>query len=170
MINSINYENLERCFSQTDENVYLFAPIFNRKSGKTTRLLKLAEKHNGIYVGASAELCKVAKKNRSEVKALSPTQILNNDGLFDKDDVFIVDEVKEKEIKRLQQTFPHNRIFGLVEWEKSPNWRVLYFTETLLSKQSGEVSDKNRDLLDGFYNDKTKAKGVLETISNFVGE
>jgi len=170
MINVINYDNLERCFSQTDENVYLFAPIFNRKSGKTTCLLKLAKKHNGIYVGTSAGWCNSIKKNHSDVTVLSPTQILNNDGLFDKNDVFIVDEVKEKEIKKLQQTFPHTRIFGLVDWEKSPDWRVLYFTETVLDKQSGEVSDKNRDLLDGFYNDETKTKGVLKTISNFVSK
>lgn len=165
MINAVNYKNLEYLFKETKENVCLFAPIFNRKSGKTTSLLKLAEKNNGIYVGASADICKLAKRINPNIKAFSPTQILNRHGAFDENDVFIIDEVEEKEIERLRKAFPHTRIFGLVKWEKSPNWMTLNFTENLLDDKNSDISNKNTKLLKEFYNEKSKSGMVLKIIS-----
>ena len=105
MINAINYENLEYCFNQTKEDIWLFAPIFNRKSGKTTNLLKLVEKYDGIYIGASADICKLAKKKSPNIKAFSPLQALNRHGMFDDNDVFIIDDVEEKKLNVCKKHF-----------------------------------------------------------------
>lgn len=167
MINAINYENLEYCFNQTKEDFCLFAPIFNRKSGKTTNLLKLVEKYNGIYIGASADICKLAKKNYPNIKAFSPIQALNRHGMFGENDVFIIDEVEEKEIKRLQKAFPYTRIFGLVKWEKPPNWMTLNFTEILLDDKNSDFSNKNIKFFEEFYNEKVESGRALNIIRGF---
>lgn len=141
MINSINFIELENIFLKDNKDTLIFAPIFNRRSGKTTNLIKLAKEYNAIYIGESAEICKIAQRFEPSIKALSPRQALNRDGLYEIDTVFIIDEVKEKEIKNLKKVFPYIRMFGLVNWEKSPNWMTLCVTEKLLD----EDISKNKD-------------------------
>lgn len=162
MINSINFEELNNIFKQDKEDTLLFAPIFNRRSGKTTNLIKLAKEHNAIYIGSNAEICKIAKKIEPSIIALSPRQALNRDGLYEIDTVFVIDEVEEREINKLKKIFPFIRMFGLVKWEKSPNWMTLYYTETLLNKEN-ELNENERHLK-SIFDEHIKNGRVLDII------
>lgn len=164
MINAINYKNLEYCFTQTIEDVWLFSPIFNRRSGKTTNLIKLAKKHNAIYIGSNVELCKLAQKIEPSISALSVRQALNRVDLYERDTVFVVDDVEEREANNLKKMFPHIRIFGLVKWEKSPNWMTLSFTETLLDDKDSDLQNKNSGFFKEYFEEKMASDKGLEIV------
>lgn len=164
MINAISYKNLEYCFVQTKEDVCLFSPIFNRKSGKTTNLIKLAKKYNAIYIGSNAEICKLAQKIEPSIRALSPRQALNRDGLYEIDTVFVIDEVEEREINNLKKMFPYIRMFGLVKWEKSPNWMTLSFTESLLDDKDSDLQNKNKGFFKEYFEDSMASGRGLKII------
>lgn len=139
MINSINFKELNNIFKQDNKDTLFFAPIFNRKSGKTTNLIKLAKEHSAIYVSSNADICKLAQRIEPSLMTFSPRQAKNRDGLFEIDTVFVIDELEEKDVKYLKELFPYVRMFGLVNWEKSPNWKTLYFTETLLNENENHL-------------------------------
>lgn len=164
MINAINYENLEYCFNRTTEDVCLFSPIFNRRSGKTTSLIKLAKKHNAIYIGSNVEICKLAQKTDPSIRTLSPRQVLNHDGLYEDGTVFVIDEVDEREINSIKKRFPHIRMFGLVKWEKTPNWMTLSFTESFLDDKDSDLQNINKGFFKEYFERSMEAGRGLEII------
>ena len=59
---------------------------------------------------------------------------------------------------------PYIRMFGLVKWEKSPNWMTLSFTESLLDDKDSDLQNKNKGFFREYFEESMASGKGLEII------